>query len=113
MNSKPDDWKDELYQAYVARWQAREAEESESRRQAGKIAIWLERAPDDAETFASEHQTELRTVVGVLHHQGIGIEAPFMTLDAADAVGGYVCANTLRISWRSWDCLLPCRCSNR
>src|ERR1051326_6861683 len=46
MSPKPDDWKDEAYQAYVAKWRAHEAAESERRRQEGKIAIWLERGPD-------------------------------------------------------------------
>lgn len=89
MNSKPEHWRDELYKAYVERWQAREAAESESRKQAGKISIWLERASDDADTFTAEHQAELRAVVTALRDQGIGIEAPFMAMDAADAVGGY------------------------
>ena len=89
MSPKPDDWKDEAYQAYVAKWRAHEAAESERRRQEGKIAIWLERGPDDSETFTKEHQLALHTVVDVLRDQGVNVEAPFTTLDSADAVGGY------------------------
>jgi hypothetical protein len=45
----------EAYEAYVAKWKAHEAEESERRRQAGQVAIWLGRGPDDAETFTKDH----------------------------------------------------------
>ena len=89
MSPKFDDWKDEAYKAYVARWAAQEAEEAERRRQEGKIAIWLERAPDDAETFTKEHQGELHGVVDALREKGVELEAPFMAMDAADAVSGY------------------------
>ena len=85
----PEDWKDELYQAYVAKWRAHEAEESDRRRLEGKIAVWLERSPDDAETFTPEHQVELQGVVGTLRAQGVELEAPFLAVDAADAVSGY------------------------
>jgi hypothetical protein len=89
MNPNPEDWKDEIYKAYVAKWRAYEAEESERRRREGKIAIWLERSPDDAETFTKEHQAELRGVVGAIREKGVELEAPFMAVDAVDAVSGY------------------------
>lgn len=89
MSPKPDDWKHEAYQAYVARWRAHEAAVSERRRQEGKVTIWLERGPEDAETFTREHQMALRTVVAAFEENAIDVDAPFMTLDAADAIGGY------------------------
>jgi hypothetical protein len=81
--------KDELYQASVAMWKAREAEESEQRRREGKIAIWLARSPSDAETFTKEHQVELHGVVAALREHGVELEAPFLAVDAVDAVSGH------------------------
>jgi hypothetical protein len=90
MSPRSDDWKDDAYKAYVAKWQAREAEEADRRRQEGKIAIWLERAGDDAPTFSHDLQAELRTVLDAARHdKEIELEAPFMTVDAVDAVSGY------------------------
>ncbi len=89
MSPNPDDWRDEIYEAYVARWAAAEAEEGERRRKEGKIAIWLERADDDAPTFSHDHQAELRHVLSALRDKGVEPEAPFMAMDAADAVSGY------------------------
>ena len=90
MSSTPEEWKKEAYEAYVARWKAREAEESEARRQAGQVAIWLDRSPDDAETFTKDHQAELYEVLGpLLRDKGLEVKAPFMALDSVDAVSGY------------------------
>jgi hypothetical protein len=89
VSSNSDHSRDEIYKAYVARWAAHDAEEAERRRQEGKIAIWLGRAEDDAPTFSHNHQAELRDVLGTLREKGIELEAPFLTLDAADAVSGY------------------------
>jgi hypothetical protein len=85
----PENWKEEAYEANVAKWKAREAEKSERRRQAGQVAIWLDRSPD-AETFTRNHQAELREVLGpLLRDKDLKAVAPFMALDAADAVSGY------------------------
>jgi hypothetical protein len=84
-----DDSKDEAYKAYVARWEAHEVEEADRRRQEGKIAIWLGRAEDDAPTFSHDHQADLHSVLGALRQEGIELEAPFLAVDAADAVSGY------------------------
>ena len=81
--------KDDIRQAAVARWQAQASEESEKRRREGKIAIWLARGPNDAETFTREHQVELHGVVAALREHGVELEAPFLAVDAADAVSGY------------------------
>lgn len=81
--------KDEMAKAF-ARWAAEEAEESERRRQQGKVAIWLKRGPNDAETFTKEHQAELYEVLSpILHVKGVEVEAPFLAVDAVDAVSGY------------------------
>jgi hypothetical protein len=87
MSPNPEDWKEEAYN--VAKWRALEAEESERRKQEGKISIWLRRGPIDAETFTHEHQVELRTVVDALPREGLELEAPFLAVDAADAISGY------------------------
>lgn len=87
MSPSPEEWWRE--EAACKRWAAERAEESERRRQAGKIAIWLERGPDNAETFTHEHQVELRTVVDALRKEGLELEAPALAVDAADAIGGY------------------------
>jgi hypothetical protein len=85
MNTNSEDLREKAYKI----WRTREAEESERRRQEGKVAIWLERGPNDAETFTKEHQAELHDIIGALHKDGIELEAPFMAVDAADAIGGY------------------------
>jgi hypothetical protein len=85
-----ENWKEEGYKAYIARRQAYEAEQSERRRQAGRVAIWLDRSPDDANTFTRDHQTELQEVLGpLLRDKELEVDASFMALDAADAVSGY------------------------
>ncbi|WP_148293624.1 hypothetical protein [Azospirillum sp. B4] len=89
MSAGSGDWKNEVYQAYLARRRAFEAEESDRRKQQGKIAIWLKRGPDDAETFTREHQIELRDVVTGLRGQGIELDAAFMAVDSAEAISGY------------------------
>jgi len=68
--------KDEKDKAF-ARWAAEAAAESERRRQEGKIAIWLERGPNDAEPFTKEHQVELGEVLSPLvRDKGVEVEAP-------------------------------------
>jgi hypothetical protein len=89
MRPDAEDWKDEAYKTYLARWQAEEAEESERRRQQGKITIWLERGPGDPETFTREHQAELGEVLRAFRSEGVEVDAPFMTMDSPDAGGGY------------------------
>jgi hypothetical protein len=90
VSPSPEEWKKEAYEAYVARRKAHEAEQSEIRRQAGQVAIWLDRSPDDAETFTKDHQAELREVLNpILRDKRLEVDAPFLALDAADAVSGY------------------------
>jgi hypothetical protein len=90
MSPTPEEWKKEAYEAYVAKWKAHEAEESERRRQAGQVAIWLGRGPDDAETFTKDHQADLHEVLGpLLRDKELKADAPFMALDSAEAVSGY------------------------
>jgi hypothetical protein len=90
VSPSPEEWKEEAYKAYVERWTAERAEEGERRRQAGKIAIWLDRSPDDAETFTKDHQAELHEVLDpILRDKGLEVEAPFLAVDSTDAVSGY------------------------
>jgi hypothetical protein len=86
VSPSPGESREEAYK----RWAAERAEESERRRQAGKIAIWLERSPDDAETFTKDHQAELREVLDpILRDKELEIEAPALAVDSVDVVGGY------------------------
>ena len=90
MSPTADEMREETYKAYVARRRAFEAQESERRRQAGQVAIWLDRSPDDAETFTKDHQAELYELLGpLLRDKEFKVEALFMALDSADAVSGY------------------------
>jgi hypothetical protein len=86
MSPSPEEWKKEAYEAYAAR----EAEQSEIRRQAGQVAIWLDRSPDDAKTFTKDHQAELHQVLGpLLRDKGLEVKARTVALDSVEAVGGY------------------------
>ena len=88
ISPSPDEWKKEA--AYVASLKADEAAQSETRRQAGQVAIWLDPSPDDAKTFTKEHQAELHQVLGpLLRDKGLEVKARVVALDSADAVGGY------------------------
>jgi hypothetical protein len=90
VSPSPDEWKKEAYKAYVAGLKADEAAQSETRRQAGQVAIWLDPSPDDAKTFTKDHQAELYQVLGpLLRDKGLEVKARFVALDSADAVGGY------------------------
>jgi hypothetical protein len=81
---------EEMREEAYARWRAQAAAQSEIRRQAGQVAIWLQRAPDDTATFTRGHQAELRELLGpILRDKELGIDAPFMMLDSVDAVSGY------------------------
>jgi hypothetical protein len=80
---------EERKKAY-ARWAADGAEESERRRQEGKVAIWLDRGPGDAETFTKELQAELYAIVDPIRLGGVDLEAPFLAADDISAVSGYV-----------------------
>jgi hypothetical protein len=81
--------KDEKDKAF-ARWAAERAEQSERRGQEGKIAIWLERGPDDANEFTKEFQAELDKVLyPVVRDKGLEVEAPSLAVDAVEAVGGF------------------------
>jgi hypothetical protein len=82
---------EEARRAYVARRKEHEAEQSEHRRQAGQVSIWLDRSPNDARTFTRPFQAELYEVIGpLLREKELKVEAPFMALDSADAFSGYI-----------------------
>jgi hypothetical protein len=81
------DWKKEALDAMTAK---RAEEEAGWRRSnAGKIRFYLVNASDDSPTFSAAGQVILRSVVTAFKENKIEIDAPFMTLDSADAVGGY------------------------
>lgn len=81
------DWKKEAMEAIEARWAEDEARWR--RENVGKIRFYLVNASDDAPTFSADGQVVLRSVMAALKENKIEADAPFMTLDSADAVGGY------------------------
>lgn len=81
------DWKQEALDAMAAK---RAEEEAAWRKDnEGKIRFYLLNAPDDPPVFSAEGQVPLRTVMAAFRENKIEIDAPFMTLDSVDAVGGY------------------------
>lgn len=81
------DWKKEAMEAIEARWAEDEARWR--RENVGKVRFYLVNASDDAPTFSTDGQVVLRSVMAALTENKIEADAPFMTLDSADAVGGY------------------------
>ncbi len=55
----------------------------------GKVRFYLLKASDEPPTFSEEGQLVLREVMSAIRDHHIDVDAPFMTLDAADAIGGY------------------------
>jgi len=55
----------------------------------GKVRFYLERASGEAPAFSKEGQLAIRPVISALKENKIEADAPFMTLDSVDAVGGY------------------------
>src|SRR5271166_4977703 len=81
------DWKKEALDAMAANMARQEA--AWRRDNIGKVRFYLVNAPDDPPTFSAECQADLRKVVAALRANKIEADAPFMTLDSVDAVGGY------------------------
>lgn len=81
------DWKKEALEAIAARWAEEEA--TWRKENVGKVRFYLVNASDDSPTFSTEGQVVLRSVMIALKENKIEADAPFMTLDSADAVGGY------------------------
>lgn len=81
------DWKEEAFRAFAARWAEEEAEWR--RNNPGKVRIYLENASDESPTFSVQGQASLGDVIAFLKKNKIEIDAPFMTLDSVDTVGGY------------------------
>ena len=78
---------EEAFRAFAAR---RAEEEAEWRRNnPGKVKIYLGNASDEPPTISTEGQANLRSVIAALEEGKIEADAPFMTLDSVDAVGGY------------------------
>jgi hypothetical protein len=64
--------------------------QSEIRRQAGQVTIWLDPSPDDANTFTKEYQAELREVLGpLLRDKELEVKPRIGVLDSVGAGGGY------------------------
>ncbi len=81
------DWKKEALEAMEARWAEDEARWR--RENVGKVRFYLVSASDDPATFSADGQVILRRVMTDLKENKIEADAPFMTLDSVDAVGGY------------------------
>jgi hypothetical protein len=81
------DWKKEAFEAFEAKWAEEEAKWRGEN--VGKVRLYLLNASDDAPTFTADGQDVLRSVMAALKENEIKADAPFMTVDSADAVGGY------------------------
>ncbi len=81
------DWKEEGLKAIAARSAA--DEKAWRINNAGKVRFFLTKAPDEPPTFSADGQVNLRNVIAALKEGEIEVDAPFMTLDSIDAVGGY------------------------
>lgn len=81
------DWKEEALEAMAAKWAEEEA--AWRRDNVGKIRLSLVKATDEPPPFSAEGQVDLRNVIAALKKNKIEVDAPFMTLDSVDAVGGY------------------------
>lgn len=81
------DWKQEGLDAMAAKWAEEEA--AWRRDNVGKIRFYLLNAPDDPPIFSEAGQVPLRTVMAAFKENRIEVDAPFMTLDSIDAMGGY------------------------
>jgi hypothetical protein len=81
------DWKKEA----LAAMEAKRAEEERRwrRENVGKVRFYLVKATDEPPPFSIEGQVDLRNVIAALEKGEIVVDAPFMTLDSVDAVGGY------------------------
>ena len=82
------DWKKEALEAIAANRARQEA--AWRRDSAGKVRLYLVKAPDDPPTFSADYQADLRNVIAALRAKKIEADAPFMTLDAVDGQGAYV-----------------------
>jgi hypothetical protein len=81
------DWKQEALDAMAAKWAREEMEWRAAN--VGKVRFYLVNAHDDSPTFSEEGQVALRSVMAAFKENKIEVDAPFMTLDSVDAVGGY------------------------
>lgn len=80
---------DEMRAEAEAHWRRQWEQEHERRKETGLATIRL--VPEAAEppVFSHDFQAEFRSVKASLGKNGVQVEAPFMALDAADAVSGY------------------------
>jgi hypothetical protein len=79
---------DEIRAEAEARWRRQWEQEHERRKEAGLATIRLVPQADEPPVFSHHFQAEFRSVKASLNENGVQIEAPFMALDAADAVSG-------------------------
>ena len=81
------DWKKEALDALEAKWAEEEAQWQ--RENVGKVRFYLINATDEPETLQPESQIELRSLMQAIRKSKIEIDAPFLTCDSVEAVGGY------------------------
>jgi hypothetical protein len=80
---------DETRAEAEARWRRQWEQEHERRKEAGLATIRLVPEADEPPVFSHDFQAEFRGVKASLSENGVQVEAPFMALDAVDAVSGY------------------------
>jgi len=81
------DWKQEALDAMAAKWAREELEWRAAN--VGKVRFYLVKATDEPPPFSAQGQVDLRDVIAAFKENKIEVDAPFMTLDSVDAVGGY------------------------
>ncbi|MBI2715771.1 MAG: hypothetical protein HYX37_15170 [Rhizobiales bacterium] len=80
----------EIEKTVAANRAMQEALSDAQRKGVPEVKISLVRSSDDPPLFAAESQAELRSVRSAFRDKGIEAAAPFMTMDAVDASGGYI-----------------------
>jgi hypothetical protein len=81
---------DDIRQRAEELWQKQWDLEHEKRKEAGLATIRVVPAEDEAPVFSREFQAEFRELRKALRDNGLEAESPFMTLDSADAVSGFI-----------------------
>jgi hypothetical protein len=80
---------DEMRAEAEAHWRRQWEQEHERRKEAGLATIRLVPEAEEPPVFSHDFQAEFRSAKASLSENGVQVEAPFMALDAADAVSGY------------------------
>jgi hypothetical protein len=89
---------DEMRAEAEARWRRQWAQERQRGKRAGLATMLLMPAADEPAVFSEDFQAELRSVRASFSENSVQFEAPFLALDAVDAVSGYTGELLIRAS---------------